>query len=77
LQAILTAVYLNKQFGAVRAGFEPAVRFKGVRQFSKLLLSASQAPHLKTEGKNRWKNAIDKLVSTYCCTKQLRACTLA
>jgi hypothetical protein len=27
LQAILIAVYLNKYLGAVRAGFEPAVRF--------------------------------------------------
>jgi hypothetical protein len=45
---------------AVRAGFEPAVRFEGVRQFSKLLLSASQAPHRKRDGKNRWKNAIGK-----------------
>jgi hypothetical protein len=30
---------------AVRAGFEPAVQLP-VRQFSKLFLSASQAPHL-------------------------------
>ena len=34
-----------KDFSAVRAGFEPAVRLP-VRQFSKLFLSASQAPHL-------------------------------
>ena len=33
------------RFFAVRAGFEPAVRLP-VRQFSKLFLSASQAPHL-------------------------------
>jgi hypothetical protein len=30
---------------AVREGFEPSVQFP-VRQFSKLILSASQAPHL-------------------------------
>lgn len=47
---------------AVRAGFEPAVRFKGVRQFSKLLLSASQAPHRKTDlsaiaARQRWRTA--------------------
>jgi hypothetical protein len=29
---------------AVREGFEPSVQFP-VRQFSKLILSASQAPH--------------------------------
>ena len=32
-------------FVAVREGFEPSVQFP-VRQFSKLILSASQAPHL-------------------------------
>ena len=32
-------------FSAVREGFEPSVQFP-VRQFSKLILSASQAPHL-------------------------------
>jgi hypothetical protein len=31
-------------FLAVREGFEPSVQFP-VRQFSKLILSASQAPH--------------------------------
>src|ERR1700753_957088 len=31
-------------FSAVREGFEPSVQFP-VRQFSKLILSASQAPH--------------------------------
>ena len=31
-------------FFAVREGFEPSVQFP-VRQFSKLLLSASQSPH--------------------------------
>ena len=30
---------------AVRAGFEPAIRFKGVCQFSKLVDSASLPPH--------------------------------
>ncbi len=34
-------------YSAVREGFEPSVQFP-VRQFSKLILSASQAPHLFT-----------------------------
>lgn len=34
-----------KKYQAVREGFEPSVQFP-VRQFSKLILSASQAPHL-------------------------------
>ena len=38
-------VFLMKTRSAERAGFEPAVPFP-VRQFSKLFLSASQAPLL-------------------------------
>ena len=37
--------YRVKNSSAVREGFEPSVQFP-VRQFSKLILSASQAPHL-------------------------------
>jgi hypothetical protein len=36
----------RRKFKAVRAGFEPAVRFP-VRQFSKLVVSASHPPHLR------------------------------
>ena len=41
----LSSLFELKSLSAVRAGFEPAVRLP-VRQFSKLFLSASQAPHL-------------------------------
>ena len=37
--------YVLLLYLAVREGFEPSVQFP-VRQFSKLILSASQAPHL-------------------------------
>lgn len=40
----LSFFYKRQSLCAVRAGFEPAVRLP-VRQFSKLFLSASQAPH--------------------------------
>ena len=40
---------------AVRGGFEPPVRFP-VRQFSKLLVSATHPPH-------RWKNIKEKTIS--------------
>ena len=36
--------YILLLYLAVREGFEPSVQFP-VRQFSKLILSASQAPH--------------------------------
>jgi hypothetical protein len=50
-----TALYPVILFKAVRAGFEPAVQFP-VRQFSKLLVSATHPPHLyifflRTNGK--------------------------
>jgi hypothetical protein len=35
---------IYRLYSAVREGFEPSVQFP-VRQFSKLILSASQAPH--------------------------------
>ena len=41
----LTPFLSSKSLSAVRAGFEPAVQLP-VRQFSKLFLSATQAPHL-------------------------------
>ena len=41
-------------YRAVRAGFEPAVQFP-VRQFSKLVVSASHPPH-RDEGANVPKN---------------------
>lgn len=40
---------------AVREGFEPSVQFP-VRQFSKLILSASQAPHHILILSNRYSN---------------------
>ena len=44
---------LNLHFVAVGAGFEPAVRLP-VRQFSKLLVSATHPSHLvQSDGKNR------------------------
>ena len=48
---------------AVRAGFEPAVQLP-VRQFSKLFLSASQAPHLALPFLKRCANVETKLAST-------------
>jgi hypothetical protein len=44
--------FLNSVF-AVREGFEPSVQFP-VRQFSKLILSASQAPHLYNKKTPFW-----------------------
>ena len=40
----LPIIHYSLYFGAVREGFEPSVQLP-VRQFSKLFLSASQAPH--------------------------------
>jgi hypothetical protein len=41
------------QTDAVRVGFEPTVHFR-VRQFSKLFLSATQAPHQKGGKRTRF-----------------------
>ena len=44
LKQKMLPICLWAAFLAVREGFEPSVQFP-VRQFSKLILSASQAPH--------------------------------